>query len=260
MTKTTKKIPLPVASTPDVTYAIDDPMYECAAALLMLVTTGKATGMTIKQTMIVAGFPKEITDSDINIHRKRIFRLKANLAKKKPAIETPSVVPIPVVVNVKKPSSTVISGLSEESPTKKMLSKNMPTMGKKRRKTSKQVLQEASDKIKMRTRENEAYHEAVAEWIKLQRIPIRKRIRSSKTLVDDINQKYKTSLSHRTIRRRVNLGISFATPRYGGGATTKLSPEVVQALRKAVITYIQLSNAEMKKKSNGKETVKLLKS
>ena len=81
---------------------------------------------------------------------------------------------------------------------------------------------------------------------------------SSIIITADANNMYKSNIQEKTVRRHALMNIVDGVPRTGRGRISVIPWEVESALVRAMRSYIELTNAEMKKKPNRQNLIKLL--
>ena len=225
-------------------------MYAEAATYLFVNNGGK---MTVKQAMNFAGFSER--DCKIEKHRSTIRRRKRKLIE-----QQSKRVGLPPSSIILKQPPTPVSVVTEASSTSDLKSvpsaSNKPTNKihvKRRRRSNNQKLQDERLKVERRKREDDAYFEAVTSWEAQLQLPTGLRTKSCGSIVRDVNETRGTNISYRTVLDQVKEGKGDQTPKRGRPST--LRPEVYDALRSAISTYVLLSNAEMMKKPNRKKLI-----
>ena len=120
---------------------------------------------------------------------------------------------------------------------------------KKRRRTCKQVLDSKAERVIEINKETDAFTIAMSRWAEQSKLPKWNR-ESAKQIVNEVNAIHKTNIKEETVRRYVGRRQLGCIPRWGGGRKSIIPHDIQTALDSAVITYIQLTNAEMKQQPN----------
>ena len=90
---------------------------------------------------------------------------------------------------------------------------------------------------------------AMSRWTDQSKLPKWNR-ESAKQIVNEVNTLHKTNVKEETVRRYVCRRQIGCSPRWGGGRKSIVPHDIQTALDSAIITYIQLTNAEMKQQPN----------
>ena len=98
-------------------------------------------------------------------------------------------------------------------------------------------------------KETDAFTIAMSRWAEQSKLPKWNR-ESAKQIVNEVNAIHKTNIKEETVRRYVGRRQLGCIPRWGGGRKSIVPHDIQTALDSAVITYIQLTNAEMKQQPN----------
>ena len=105
-------------------------------------------------------------------------------------------------------------------------------------------------------RENNAFVSATLQWNEEMKKQKYKR-KSAAAIVAEINARCGTNISARTVRRYVSdgkVGVSIARR----GKKSAIPEEVLEALKSAMVSHIQLSNAGMNKMPDRKHMIRQL--
>ena len=114
---------------------------------------------------------------------------------------------------------------------------------KKRRRTGYQLQQSNAEKVQRKKREAEAFILATEMWHKEKE---KFKRQTALSIIQTINAAHGTNINERTVRRYVYQG-NIGVPIVGRGKKCVLPKSILEALRSAIATHIQLSNAGMKK-------------
>ena len=129
---------------------------------------------------------------------------------------------------------------------------------KRRRRTSRRLLQDNEAKIMSEKTKENAFVIASKLWREESKKKKGARL-SCYNITKQVNAIYGTSISEKSVRRHCHASDEInSIPRIGRGRKSELLPEIESALRTAMLTYIELSDAEMNKKPNRKTIVQLL--
>ena len=267
--------------TPNAAYDTKLLCQKASYALLMFPTITVKQAMTLAQfneeDMKQDRYRRSISRSANKLRKAQVG--KAGLPILPPSITAPTVPPIPPSITLPTNSSLSTSSLSaltedkeldikmnssSRSPTASALSStassaidlsvsiNINTINingtnqqKKRRRSCKQLLIDKSARVFELNRETEAFTIAVTRWAEQSKLPKYSRVPAQK-IVNEVNEKYKTNVKGRLVRRYVSEGRIGSVPRWGRGRKSTIPQNIITALDSAVITYIQLTNAEMK--------------
>ena len=220
-------------------------MYDAAATILLNSKKGTKT----KLAMDLAGFTEE--EQKIDLHRKRIERLRNKRLKSGNKIEVPS-----SVITSSSPGLhselTENDSASTKSPESRA-STARRTQATRSRRTSKQVWIHNSERMKKKKRENDVFKMAATKWIDNNKKKKCERV-SAASIVKEMNSLHGTNICEQSVRRAVNSGdpISIID---GRGRPSKLQKPIEDAIASAMLTFIQLENAEMNKMPDRKALI-----
>jgi len=128
---------------------------------------------------------------------------------------------------------------------------------KKTRRTCKQLLIDKSARVFETKRETEAFTIAASRWAQQSKLPKYRRVPANQ-IVKEVNEIHKTNVKERSVRRFVSEGRMGSVPRWGNGRRSTIPAPILMAIDSAVITFIQLTNAEMKQQPNRPLIIKKL--
>ena len=128
---------------------------------------------------------------------------------------------------------------------------------KKRRRTGSQLQGRNAEKVQRKKQEEKAFTLATEQWhIEVKKDKFNRKTASS--IVEEINATGGTNINERTVRRYVNEG-KVGVPCIGRGKKCIIPDVLMEALRCAVVSYIQLSNAGMVKMPDRKYVIQQVK-
>ena len=230
-----------------------------SAAYLLYYARNSDFGTT--QAMIAAGF--STMETVVSAYRKRVLRLKDKMVKQ---VHRP---PPPSSIELQKTSlmsqlttspalartrAAILGDQTAEAPSPPASTLELATSPPRPRprRTQIQVHRDAEYEIGKKKKQERAYLAAARMYKYQATLPLECR-RSAREIVAEVNKFYGSCVSHKTVLRRVKLGLSTVVPRPGGGRIPGLNKQTEEALVKAISAFISLRNAQMRKKPDRKD-------